>query len=399
MTTVPSRVLGPRACGRAPTPAARRCQGDAVTGTPLRLRPGLRVLPRGADAVQVGLDPRWAVVLDGLDAAEVALWSRVDDTTDLTALAAAVPVGVDPGRTAAAVTALHAAGLVRADPPRARLVRGPTAADAAAWSLLRDDAAGEDVVRARARAVVGVVGLGPAGAGTARLLAAAGVGTLLLDDDAPVRSGDVAAAAHRWSDVGAPRAAALRRVLRDAAPDVRLDGDDEPDVVVVVERDAADPARAALLTSSGVAHLSVVLRAADAVVGPCVRPGVDPCLRCLDLHRADVDPGWPRLLAAATARPEAHAGAGAAPPGEVGVLAAACAALAAAQVLALLDGAVPLLCGTSAELAVPDLVPRLRAWERHPDCGCAEPPGVPGRTATPGPARGLRAGPGVGTGV
>ncbi|QCB93044.1 ThiF family adenylyltransferase [Cellulomonas shaoxiangyii] len=367
-----------------------------MTGTPLRLRPGLRVLPRGGDALQVGLDPRWAVVLDGLDQAEVALWSRVDDTTDLAALAAAAPrAGVDAVRTRAAVAALHAAGLVRADPPRSRLVRGPTAADAAAWSVLRGDGEGEDVVAARARAVVGVVGLGPTGAGLSRLLAAAGVGTLLLDDDAPVRSVDVAAGAHRWSDVGTPRATALRRALRDAAPGVRVDGDADPDVVVVVERDAADPARAALLTSSGVPHLSVVVRATDALVGPCVRPGADPCLRCLDLHRTDADPAWPRLLAAATARPDSTAGGPAAPPGEVGVLAAACAALAAAQVLALLAGTVPLLCGATAELTVPDVVPRLRPWAPHPDCGCTQPPDVPGRPTTPGPAGTRHAGPGV----
>ncbi|MFC8193111.1 ThiF family adenylyltransferase, partial [Cellulomonas sp. NPDC057328] len=373
-----------------------------MTGTPLRLRPGLRVLVRDVDAVQVGQDPRWAVVLDGLAPAEVAMWARVDEATDLAALpAAARHTRTDAARTRELVAALHAAGLVRPDPPRARVVRGPTAADATAWSLLRPDAAGEDVVRGRGDAVVGVVGLGPTGAGTARLLAAAGVGTLLLDDEGTVGSADVAGGTHRWSDVGAPRTAALRRVLRDVAPDVRVDGDAEPDVVVVVEPDAADPARGALLTASGVPHLSVVVRAADAVVGPCVRPGTaDPCLRCLDLHRADADAGWPRVLAATTARRGEGADRAAPRPGEVGVLAAACAALASAQVLALLAGTVPLLCGTTAEVALPDAVPRLRSWAPHPACGCAAPPtpagtgagaGSGAATTTPGPARTLHA--------
>lgn len=338
-----------------------------MTRPPLRLRPGLRVLPRGADAVQVGLDPRWAVVLDGLDPAEAALWSSVDETTDLTSLAG-TPRGT------ATLAGLDAAGLLRPDPPRADVVRGPTAADARAWSLLRPDAAGESVVAARARAVVGVVGLGATGAGVARLLATAGVGTLLLDDETPVRSGDVAAGAHRWSDVGVPRSVALWRALRDVAPDVRVDPDTEPDVVVVVERDAADPARAALLASADVPHLSLVVRGADAVVGPWVRPGVGPCLRCLDLHRADADPAWPRVLAALAGRASRGPGAPGDAPDEVGVLATACAALAAAQVLAALAGAVPALCGTTAEITLPDLVPRLRAWSTHPDCGCAAPP-------------------------
>ncbi|WP_136519304.1 ThiF family adenylyltransferase [Cellulomonas telluris] len=340
-----------------------------MTRTPLRLLPGLRVLPRSADAVQVGTDPRWAVVLDGLDPHEATMWCAVEDGTDLDALVRSRGPAAQ-----ATLAALHAAGLVRPDPHRADLVRGPTAADAAAWTLLRADASGESVVTARAAAVVGVVGLGPTGAGIARLLATSGVGTLLLDDDAPVRSRDVAAGAHRWSDVGVPRAAALRRALRDVAPEVRVDRDAEPDVVVVVERDAADPARAALLLSARVPHLSVVVRTADAVVGPCVRPGADPCLRCLDLHRADVDPAWPRVLAAVTGRTDRTATPAAEPTGEVGLLAATCAALAAAQVLTMLAGAVPTLCGATAEVAVPDLVPRLRTWAPHPDCGCTAPP-------------------------
>ncbi|QGQ18795.1 thiamine biosynthesis protein ThiF [Cellulomonas sp. JZ18] len=349
-----------------------------MTRTPLRLRPGLRVLPRGDDAVQVGLDPRWAVVVEGLDPAEVALWCSVDDTTDLTSLTRASAV-------TATVAALRTAGLLRPDPPRADVVRGPTAGDAAAWALLRPDGAGESVVRARAAAVVGVVGLGATGAQVARLLATAGVGTLLLDDEAPVRSTDVAAGAHRWSDVGAPRATAVRRALRDVAPDVRVDHDAEPDAVVVVEHDAADPARAAMLTSASVPHLSVVVRAADAVVGPWVRPGDGPCLRCLDLHRADADPAWPRVLAAVAGRPARGTAPAGGAAGEVGVLAAACAALASAQVLTMLAGAVPALCGTTAEIGLPDLVPRLRTWSPHPDCGCTKPPGaVPAEPARDG---------------
>lgn len=338
----------------------------------LQLRPGLRVLPRADDEIQVGTDPRWAVRLAGLPADEMLLWAGVDDATDLTTLPAlARRTGADADAVAATVVALHRAGLTRARPPAGATVHGPVAADAAAWALLRPDTAGDDVVTARADAVVGVVGLGPTGLGIARHLAVAGVGGLLLDDAAPVRSPDVTAGAHRWADVGTPRAVAARRVLREAAPGVQVDGDGDPDVVVVVEREAADPLRAALLMADAVPHLSVVVRTADALVGPLVRPGTDACLRCLDLHRTEADPRWPTVLEALT-RP----GAAARAPGEVGVLAGACAALAAAQVLALLAGATPSLCGATAELTLPDLTARERRWHVHPACGCTAAPGT-----------------------
>lgn len=340
---------------------------------PVLLRPGLRVLPRADDEVQVGTDPRWAVRLVGLAPAEVRLWAQVDDTTDLTRLPGrARAAGLDAVAVAATVDELTRAGLTRARPDVATAVHGPAAADAAAWSLLHPDAAGDQVVAARADAVVGVVGLGPTGLGVARQLAVAGVGTLLLDDDGPVRSTDVTAGAHRWSDVGTPRAVASQRLLREAAPGVSTDGDGPADLVVLVEHDAADPVRAARFMGERVPHLSVVVRAADALVGPLVRPGADPCLRCLDLHRTDADPAWPTVLGALTRHDDAQPVA----RGEVGVLASACAALASAQVLALLAGATPTLCGVTVELTLPGLVPRERRWSPHPRCGCRTPPGT-----------------------
>lgn len=336
---------------------------------PLQLRPGLRVLPRADDEVQIGTDPRWAVRLVDLPPAELALWSAVDGTTDLVGLAdRAASQGADATSVATTVDALRDAGLTRPAPAPGVRTGGPAEAETVAWSLLSADGAGDAVVAGRAGAAVGVVGLGPTGLAVARHLAVAGVGTLLLDDDRAVRSADVAGA-HRWSDVGAPRAVAAARVLRDAAPGARIDGDVEPDVVVVVEHEAADPARSMLLMTRDVAHVWVVLRAADAVVGPVVRPGVDPCLRCLDLHRTDLDPAWPTVLRSLTA---ARPGVG----GEVGVLAGAAASLAAAQVLMLLAGQVPTLCGATVELTLPDLVARERRWSTHAACGCTSPPGT-----------------------
>src|SRR6202042_974828 len=51
-----------------------------------------------------------------------------------------------------------------------------------------------------------------------------------------------------------------------------------------------------------VPHLAVCAREAIGMVGPLVRPGVSACLRCLDLARADRDPGWPLILAPGSRR-------------------------------------------------------------------------------------------------
>ncbi|GEL96481.1 thiamine biosynthesis protein ThiF [Cellulomonas terrae] len=339
----------------------------------MRLRTGLRVLRRGATELQVGTDPRWAVRLPDLTPAEADLLQTVDARTDLTRLAHLVAGhDVDPGRVRALVDALTEARLTTDGPPRA-VLRGPAAVDAAVWSLLRADGDGDGVVRARADRVVAVLGLGPTGLGIAVGLAAAGVGTLLVDDDRPVRSTDVGPSGYRWADAGAVREHVAARLLRDVAPHVSTSSDTSPDVVVLVEDGAADPGRGPVLVARGVAHLGIVVREADTVVGPFVAPGTGPCLRCLDLHRADTDPSWPTIAAQLQVGGMAD---------EAGPVVAVCAGLGAAAVLAHLDRAPGLAPGATFEVALPDAVPRRRTWAVHPECGCTALPaslvGAPG---------------------
>ena len=338
----------------------------------VRLRTGLRVLRRGAVDVQIGTDPRWAVLLAAHDRAEADLLCRLAADPDLDRLVARAPaVGVRSHRAHALVDALRAAHLTTDAPERsAPFVRACAAAEAATWSLLRPDGNGDAQVRARQARTVGVVGLGRLGLTTAVTLAAAGVGQILLDDAGIVTSADVGAAGYRIGDVGSARLRAASRILRDVAPDIRTEpfAQASPDVVVVVERDAAHPTTGLAFTSTGTAHLSVVVREADALVGPFVTPGARPgaCLRCLDLRRSDADPQWPNVLAQLVGGPHAATPVAC----EVGVLAGVCGALAAAEILAHLDGRTPRTRGATYEVALPDVLPRLRTWAAHPDCGC-----------------------------
>ncbi|HEX5333765.1 MAG TPA: ThiF family adenylyltransferase [Cellulomonas sp.] len=336
----------------------------------MRLRPGLRVLRRTDAEVQIGTDTRWAVRLGGLDPGEARLLCLLDDDPELDSLVdRARACGVTDVRATELLDALHAARLTCQTPASRRpRVRTAASADAAVWSLLRDDGDGRALVRARADRTVGVVGLGPLGLATAVALAAAGVGTVLLDDDGRVTSVDVGAAGYRLGDVGSRRVHVASRLVRDVAPDVRTEAvaGTVPDVVVLVERDVADPATGLALVTAGMTHLSVVVREADALVGPFVVPGVGPCLRCVDLHRADVDDCWPTVVAQLAGR----VGKVGVLRSEVGVLAGLCGALAAAEVLAHLDGGRPATRGASYEVTLPDLAPRRRPWVVHPGCGC-----------------------------
>lgn len=323
----------------------------------MRLRARLPVLWLGPTRVQVGTDPRWSVALHDLSPAATQALLAVPQGADERVIRAAMRNQEVSGDEADVVVGHLRAAALLVDAPT------PQSPDAAAWALLA--AGGEASFRARTAARVRLTGLGRLAAGVASTLAAAGIGHLELDDDQPVGRTDLGWAGVTARDVGIPRATALARALHDAAPGLRTPPprSGAVDLVVLTEHWVADPVRHRTLLADGVPHLSIVLREASILVGPLVRPGRSPCLRCADLHRAELDPGWPRIaaqLAVARSRcPEESASA------------ALAGALAAAEVLAFVDGRPGLLDGAVLEVRLPDLLPRVWQLTTHPDCGCS----------------------------
>ena len=337
----------------------------------LQLRPGLLTAWRGPGRLQVGLEARRAVVLDGLGAADEAVLAALDGTTDLSGLlAVGARAGAPAERVRSLLGALRSAGaLVPARTARHRRT-GP-ASDAPVLSLAHPDGDGWPVLAGRARAAVVVAGGSRTGLALAHLLAAAGVGTVVVEDDAPVGAGDLAPDGYRPADVGRPRGACAAASLTARSPGTTTAPPApasrwRPDVVALVGSGALDPVRTEALVREEVAHLPVLWRESTTVVGPLVRPGTSTCLRCVDLHRADRDPAWPRLVSQlSTALPG-----GAARPEETS-LAALTAALAGVQVLAQLDGVpAPAALDATLEASLPEGVVALRPWTPHPACGC-----------------------------
>jgi hypothetical protein len=69
------------------------------------------------------------------------------------------------------------------------------------------------------------------------------------------------------------------------------------DLVVLSDSLVSDPRVVRDLRAARVAHLPVRVRDGTGLVGPLVLPGVTSCLDCADLHRSDRDAAWPALAA------------------------------------------------------------------------------------------------------
>jgi len=69
------------------------------------------------------------------------------------------------------------------------------------------------------------------------------------------------------------------------------------DLVVLADYLVADPRMVRDLHNQGIPHLPVRVRDGTGLVGPLVIPGQTSCLACADLHRSDRDAAWPAIAA------------------------------------------------------------------------------------------------------
>lgn len=340
------------------------------------LLPALRRLWRDSHRLQLGTDPDRAVVLELANPTSARLLDLLDGTrTEPRLIGEAVRQGIDAGDVTAILNTLRAAGLVVdsrslrpvgiPDPVRRRLDR-----EAAALALRGP---GRGVRPNRAAAVLGrrlaarvvVTGASLLAVPIACALAAAGVGRVDPRVHGVAKITDALPGGLAIDDAHRPRAVAAADAVRRAAPDAarRTLRAGEATFAVLVG-DAAPSALTALsLGRRRLPHLAVTLRDAAVVVGPLVRPGITPCLNCLDLRRADCDPCWRTVAAQLATSPDS-----AEPVAATTALAAV--AYATAEVLAHIDGGTPTTLGATVEITEPGRVTR-RRWAPHPRCGCA----------------------------
>ncbi|HEU0192530.1 MAG TPA: cyclodehydratase [Mycobacterium sp.] len=141
------------------------------------------------------------------------------------------------------------------------------------------------------------------------------------------------------------------------------------DLVVLSDCLVTDPRMVRDLHSAGVAHLPVRLRDGTGLVGPLVIPGLTSCLCCADLHRRDRDAAWP-AVAAQLRDTVAHAD-------RATVLATVALAIsqinrviAAVRGMPEADRRPPPTLNATLEFDVTTGSIVTRHWDRHPLCGC-----------------------------
>ncbi|MCP2369063.1 bacteriocin biosynthesis cyclodehydratase domain-containing protein [Agromyces flavus] len=143
----------------------------------------------------------------------------------------------------------------------------------------------------------------------------------------------------------------------------------EIDVAVLVGAWVIAPAAHLPWLSADLPHLAVVLDEGGVEIGPLVRPGHGPCLRCLHLWRRDADASWPAIAAQLSVAPPPPRSARA--EHEALALAASVVDDLARTRRTALDAAVVRVSGAAGSHP-----PALRPIGAHPECGCRAPAGT-----------------------
>jgi bacteriocin biosynthesis cyclodehydratase domain-containing protein len=364
---------GPKRHRRGKISVVKRFATQFLGGSPdVRplLHPSLVSAWRDSTTLQVGVSPGRAVILGGLGPAELAVLRGMDGKNDVATLRAlAVAAGGDTATADRVVDLLIESGAavdgeLLDSPDRCAAHQAPDRASLSLVDRSADD--GRSSFAARRRKHVEVVGAGRVGAAVARLLAAGGIGDVDVDDQALVTAADVSPAAHPAGNVGIARTRSLHPHLGQGSGFRSVERPAPDFVVLAPDSGFAQSWLTDALLRAGTPHLLVQVTEVTGVVGPLVVPGVSACLRCLDLHRTDRDPGWPTILNQAARKPPSS-------PACDASVATAVAGLASAQTLAYLDGYDVAAASGTIELELPYGLPRRRSWKPHPECGCTCP--------------------------
>lgn len=148
----------------------------------------------------------------------------------------------------------------------------------------------------RGKARVFLSNLSPFGFTLARAMAAAGIGTLITDDQKRVSESDFGPLGFPASVLGRPRATAARDLLTgeiEIQHHSRITSSfDRMDIAILIGSDVLNPRTYQRWLSRDIPHLQVIFDEGGVEISHLVIPGITPCLGCIEVSRLRRDASW-----------------------------------------------------------------------------------------------------------
>jgi len=301
----------------------------------------------------------------------VVRWLRsCNGTRNLVQVLASAPGhGIDAETARDLLDMLVEVGLMALDAPERTLaadlgpeLKSPLHHDLEALALCGRDANRAHELRQQHRVVI--EGANRVAHALVDVLAAAHIGSIAVRGQHLTRRlvtlRDVGAFGPTAEDVGLPPSLAMRRHIERVT--TRHPAARRPLVVLCDAH--GDPADEVVYQTADVPYLRILVTSRFATIGPLTLPGHTVCWSCIALHRSDVDPHWPHLLAQFDHHRRVMA------PID-STFAMWVASEAASRLLQVIDSDDPTpLVNTTLHIDRADALIRRRQWRVHPDCPC-----------------------------
>ena len=269
----------------------------------LILAPGVHLLNRDQDSIQVGLNPRTSLVLPK---AILAILKKCDGYTTVTQIHKLAQLnGLDPESTLEVLNLMVDQGLLRKVDPQIESL----SANQQSHYLDSSRSVGFEAEKINQRATkrLAVVGGGRLGTTISILLGNSGFSNLRILDSSPVTLNDISPWGASRLDVGLRRdfviQTMLERIHRGQLKTMRTkESRVKPDLIIyapdpVSEIPWLDPNLANWAIELDVPYLVASSSPIESFVSSVLIPGKSGCIRCYHQHQTDRDPIWPKLVA------------------------------------------------------------------------------------------------------
>lgn len=269
-----------------------------------RLAPGVQLYERGKSQIQIGLDPSSALVVDKRVGKTIGkLLTGANSVSDICRQLSLE--GHDPQSSENFLINLSALGLVQAGPTTATYDQQNPVSEIQRLNLLRETSGDLDSITKRIGCELAIRGAGRLGMTVCLLLASAGFPNITVHDATLVGESDLTPWGATRIDIGVRRDLVaknlIERMVRGFSShknSLRYRANQKIEILLPDQR--ADypwisATSADELVANDTPHLFAITSANASIISSVIKPGVNPCLRCMHLHRCDQDQDWSRI--------------------------------------------------------------------------------------------------------
>ena len=267
-----------------------------------KLAPGVRLYDRDVSAIQIGINPDTALVVNKKVGKTIArLLTGAHSVDDI--CQKLVSDGHDLRSSELFLTRLIELGLVESGPISATYDDHNPVSETQRLNLTRETRGDLELIKKRIECEISIRGAGRLGMTVCLLLASSGFPNITVHDSNLVSESDLTPWGASRIDIGIRRDTIakhlIERMIRGVTshknhlryrPKRRLE-------ILIPDQRADYPwisaTSAETFVASDTPHLFASSSSSSSLLSSVIQPGLNPCLRCLHLHRSDQDPKWP----------------------------------------------------------------------------------------------------------